>query len=161
MKSSILLTIDGAVEHPVAFSFEDLSRLPEEDVVADISRFHPGREGDGVTLEALLRIARPSAEANYVTLHAGRDDFHVSVPIEPLRLQGVVVFRRGLEPLDPKNGGPVRLIIRDLHECGASELDDCANVKYLDRIEPTVKKGRDTRPVDSAAHAALHEREKT
>lgn len=161
MDSSILLTIDGAVERPISLSFDDLSALPEKDRVLDVSRFQTSRQGDGVTLEALLRLAGPAPSANYLTLHASRDDFHVSVPLDEIRGQGVVVFRIGADPLDASRGGPVRLILRDPAACRSTELDDCANVKYLDRIELTVKKGRDTRPIDDVAHAQLHEREKT
>ncbi|GAC1301573.1 MAG: hypothetical protein NVSMB14_11310 [Isosphaeraceae bacterium] len=161
MESSTLLTIDGAVERPLTLAFEDLSAMPEEDRIIDVSRFHPARKGDGVSLDSLLRIARPIAEANYLTLHASRDDFHVSVPLAELRAEGIVVFRLGEERLAVAQGGPVRLIIRDPSACRSTELDDCANVKFLDRIELTVKKGRDTRPLDDVAHAALHEREKT
>lgn len=161
MESSILLTIDGAVERPLSLGFEDLWAMPEEDRVVDVSRFHPARQGDGVSLDSLLRIARPIPEANYLTLHASRDDFHVSIPLAELRAEGIVVFRLGDERLAVAQGGPVRLIIRDPSACRSTELDDCANVKFLDRIELTVKKGRDTRPLDDVAHAALHEREKT
>ena len=30
-----------------------------------------------------------------MTLHADRDDFHVSVPLGPVREQGIVVYRLG------------------------------------------------------------------
>ena len=154
----ILLRVEGAVERPLGLSFADLLGLPAADQVADVSRFHPSRRGDGVTLEALLRQARPRPEANYLTLHAERDDFHVSVPLEPIRAEGLVVYRLGPDPLGPEHGGPIRFLIRDPAACHTDELDDCANVKYLDRIELTARRGRDTRPADEAAHAALHGR---
>lgn len=156
MRPEVVLTIDGAVETPLAFTYDDLAGFPEADQVLDISRFHPSRRGDGVTLESLLRRAGPRPEADYVTLHAGRDDFHVSVPLAPLRGEGIVVFRDGDRRLGPEHGGPIRFIVRDAAACHSSELDECANVKYLDRIELTARRGRDTRPADDAAHAALH-----
>jgi DMSO/TMAO reductase YedYZ molybdopterin-dependent catalytic subunit len=156
MEDTIVLRIDGFVEHPLLLTYESLRSAPEADQVLDVSRFHPSRKGDGVTLESLLRQARPKPEANYLTLHASRDDFHVSVPLEAVRGEGIVVFRQSEEPLDRAHGGPVRFIIRDPAACHTDEMDDCANVKYLDRIELSVRKGRDTRPVDDAAHAALH-----
>jgi DMSO/TMAO reductase YedYZ molybdopterin-dependent catalytic subunit len=156
MNADVVLTVDGAVETPLALTFDDLAAFDEADHVLDISRFHPSRKGDGVTLEALLRRAAPKAEANYLTLHAGRDDFHVSVPLAPVRGEGIVVYRDGDRRLGPEHGGPIRFIVRDPSACHTSELDDCANVKYLDRIELTVRRGRDTRPADEAAHAALH-----
>lgn len=159
-----LLIVDGEVERPLSLGFVDLLAFPQDDQVEDVSRFHAGRSGDAVTFAAILRTASPRSDANYVTLHADRDDFHVSVPLADLRDQGLVVYRSGARGLNPDRGGPIRFLIRDPKACRSSELDECANVKYLSRIELTIRKGRDTRPVDDEAHAALHreqERERT
>ena len=154
-----LVRIEGAVESPLALTFDDLQARPEPDRIEDVSRFHPSRQGDGVTLESLLRLARPRPEATHLTLHAGRDDFHVSVPLGAVRAEGIVVFRIGGRPLGPDQGGPIRFLIRDPAACHADDLDDCANIKYLDRIELTVGPGLDTRPRDEADHRALHDRQ--
>jgi DMSO/TMAO reductase YedYZ molybdopterin-dependent catalytic subunit len=156
MNEDVVLTIDGLVERPLNLSFADLDGLPEAARIADVSRFHPKRRGDGVALEALLDRARVRPEANYVTLHADRDDFHVSVPLGPLREQGVVVYRLGDCRLGIEEGGPIRFLIRDPSACHTGELDECANVKYLSRIELTTRRGRDTRPATEAEHEALH-----
>ena len=152
----VLLTVDGSVDHPFAWSIADLEALPEADHVIDVSRFQPGRRGDGVTLESLLRQSKPRPEATYITLHANRDDFHVSVPLNALRDQAIIVYKVGDEPLVVADGGPIRLLIREPSACQAAELDECTNVKYLSRIELTVGRGRDTRPKDDAEHEALH-----
>src|SRR5439155_7348 len=120
------------------------------------SRFQPKRQGDGVALEAILEHARPLPEANYLTLHADRDDFHVSIPLAAVRGEAIVVYKLGENRLAPEQGGPIRFLIRDPAACHTDELDDCANVKFLSRIELSVRRGRDTRPGDDAAHAALH-----
>jgi DMSO/TMAO reductase YedYZ molybdopterin-dependent catalytic subunit len=159
LRDAVMLTVDGAVEQPLTLDFEALSQFPESEHVRDVSRFHPSRRGDGVTLDALLARVRPRPEANYLTLHASRDDFHVSIPLDPVRAEAIVVYRVGDRPLSPTEGGPIRFLIRDPAACHTSELDDCANVKYLDRIELTVRKSRDTRPTTDAEHAALHARE--
>jgi len=158
-ESTPLLRIDGAVSRPLALSFADLRRFADADHVLDMSRFHPTRRGDGVTLDALLHLAIPDPSANYATLHAGRDDFHVSIPLAPLRAEAVLVYRVGDVPLTAKEGGPIRLLIRDPAACATGDLDDCANVKYLDRIELTSLRGRDTRPADEVAHGELHRRQ--
>ncbi len=155
--SDIVLTIDGAVLRPLRLTFSDLEALPDADQVRDVSRFQPNRRGDGVALDAILDRAGVPPEANYVTLHADRDDFHVSVPLEALRGQGIVVYRLGPNRLGVENGGPIRLIIRDPSTCHTGELDECANVKYLSRIELTERRGRDTRPASEADHEALHQ----
>jgi DMSO/TMAO reductase YedYZ molybdopterin-dependent catalytic subunit len=157
MSRSSLLRVDGAVENAVDLGFDDFERMPAEARVSDVSRFHPKRQGDGVALDAVLALVRPQPDANYLTLHADRDDFHVSVPLQAVRGEGVIVYKLGGGSLASEHGGPIRFLIRDPDACHTSELDDCANVKYLSRIELTVKRGRDTRPADEAAHAALHQ----
>ena len=157
--SQTILVVDGAVERPLRLSFEDLLGLSVAEQVADVSQFHPKRKGDGVTFQALLALARPLADSNYVTLHADRDDFHVSVPLDPLRTEGIVVYKLAGLPLGAENHGPIRFLVKDPAVCHTGELDDCANVKYLNRIEFTIQKGRDTRPTNDAEHEALHQRE--
>jgi DMSO/TMAO reductase YedYZ molybdopterin-dependent catalytic subunit len=156
MSDEVVLAIEGLVERPLRLSFDDLDALPGPARVLDVSRFHPTRQGDGVMLEAILERAGVRPEANYATLHADRDDFHVSVPLGPVREQGIVVYRVGECRLGVDQGGPIRLLIRDPSACHTGELDECANVKYLSRIELTTRRGRDTRPETDAEHAALH-----
>ncbi|MFM7319716.1 MAG: hypothetical protein ACKO5E_22440, partial [bacterium] len=98
-------------------------------------------------------------EANYLTLHARRDDFHVSVPLDAVRAQGLLIYKIGNDDLAVSQGGPFRFLIRDFAACHSAELDDCANVKFLDRIELTQRKGLDTRPLTDAEHEALHARQ--
>ena len=74
----------------------------------------------------------------------------------PVREQGIVVYRLGDGRLGVEHGGPIRFLIRDPSVCHTGELDECANVKYLSRIELTDARGRDTRPATEADHAALH-----
>ncbi len=157
MSDDIALVIDGLVERPLRLTFDELDAIPAPERVTDVSRFHPKRRGDGVTLDAVLERAGVRPEANYATLHAERDDFHVSVPLEPLREQGVIVYRLGDGRLGIEDGGPIRFIVRDPSACNTGELDECANVKYLSRIELTTRRGRDTRPTDEAEHEALHQ----
>jgi DMSO/TMAO reductase YedYZ molybdopterin-dependent catalytic subunit len=156
MSDEVVLTIDGLVERPLRLRFDDLDALPEPARVVDVSRFHPKRRGDGVTLDALLERSGVHPEANYATLHADRDDFHVSVPLKEVREQGIVVYRLGDARLGLEDGGPIRFLIRDPSVCHTGELDECANVKYLSRIEVTTRRGRDTRPTTDEEHAALH-----
>src|SRR5579875_1135618 len=156
MSEDPVLTIDGLVERPLILTFADLDALPAHTRIFDVSRFHPKRRGDGVELDALLERVGVRPEANYVTLHADRDDFHVSVPLAPVREQGIVVYRLGDGGLGAEHGGPIRFLVRDPTVCHTGELDECANVKYLSRIELTSRRGRDTRPTTEAEHEALH-----
>jgi DMSO/TMAO reductase YedYZ molybdopterin-dependent catalytic subunit len=156
--SEIVLCIDGEVSQPLALTFDDLAAIPAAQQVSDVSRFHPTRQGDAVTLEALLAKSRPRPAASYLTVHATADDFHSSVPLAEVRGEGLVVYRLAGGPLPVKNGGPIRFLIRNPAACHTDELDDCANVKFVDRIELTAGKGRDNRPHDDVAHDKLHQR---
>jgi len=157
-KRSVLLTVDGAVSKPLRLTFDDLAGLPVADQIHDISRFHPTRRGSGVALEAVLRLAGAAPEARYLTLHAD-DDFHVSVPLAEVLPEAIVVYHLDGRPVDAEQGGPLRFIIRNPAACRTDELDDCANVKYLNRIELSADRGRDTRPRNDEEHEALHEAE--
>lgn len=153
------LTVDGLVETPAELTFEALAGFDEAAQVADVSRFAGKKQGDAVTLVAILNRVQPLPQANYLTLHASRDDFHVSIPLDAVKTEGLLVYKLGGEPLDVKQGGPFRFLIRDFAACHSAELDDCANVKFLDRMELTHRKGLDTRPTSDAEHEALHARE--
>lgn len=150
------LTINGAVGAILSLDHAALAAMPEADRVADVSAWDPARRGSGVRLAALVASVRPAPGATYLTLHASRDDFHASVPLAAVLDRAVVVTHLDGAPLPVERGGPFRLLIRDHAACQTDEVDDCANVKHLDRIELTPGPGLDTRPRDEAEHARLH-----
>lgn len=151
------LIIDGEVENPLRLKFEDLLSFAEQSHVRDVSRFHPTRKGDGVSLRAILDRAQPKPSATYLTLHATADNFAASVPLDAILDEGIIVYQLDGQPLPAKNGGPIRFLIRNPAACHTDELDDCANVKFVDRIELTAGRGRDTRPHDEEEHEKLHQ----
>jgi hypothetical protein len=155
--SLTILRIDGEVAQPLDLTFDDFTAIPAAEQVHDVSRFHPKRQGDGVTLDSLLARVAPKDSATYLTLHATSDDFHASIPLAEVRHEGIVVYRLNGGPLPVKNGGPIRFLIRNPAACHTDELDDCANVKFVDRIELTAGKGLDNRPHDDVEHEKLHE----
>jgi DMSO/TMAO reductase YedYZ molybdopterin-dependent catalytic subunit len=152
-----LLTIDGQVGHRVELSLADLQRLPEAHQVADIRQLDPSRQGQAVRLKAILELVQPHAAADYLTLHASTDNFHVSIPLADVRERAVIIYAIAGEALPRRDGGPTRFFIADHAACHTAEIDECANVKYLDRIEFTAGRGQDNRPTDEAAHRKLHD----
>ena len=145
MNSETPLTIDGEVATSVALSRADLSAFPDEDRIDDVSKVEERRQGKAVRLNALLKRVQPGGSATHVTLHASADDFAASLPLGAARDVGILIYEINGEPLDTKAGGPFRFLIPNAAECKTAELDGCANVKFLDRIELTAGKGRDTR----------------
>lgn len=153
------LDVCGEVDRPAAFKFADFAALPAEFQIADLSRFDPKRKGDAVRLEGLLRAVGTRASAAWLTLHASRDDFHASIPLSAVRDRAIVIYRLAGEPLPVSAGGPFRFYIPDFAACHTAEVDECANVKYVDRIEFSASRGYDNRPHDAASHIELHARD--
>src|SRR5260221_10885394 len=154
--SQIVLRIDGEVLRPLELTFDDFSSIPSADQVPDVSRFHPKRQGDAVTLEAVLAKAKPKPGASYLTLHATTDDFHASVPLAEVRGEGLIVYRLAGGPLPVKNGGPIRFLIKNPAACHTDELVDYTNVKFVNPIDLHAGKGSDNRPHDDVAHKECH-----
>ena len=154
-----LLTIDGEVESPLHLSFADCAALAPAVQLIDVSQLDPKRSGDALRLAGLLELARPRAGAQWLNLHASRDDFHAGIPLADVRERAIVIYRLDGAPLPAKAGGPFRFFIPDFAACHSAEIDECANVKYVDRIEVSSRRGFDNRPHDAAEHAELHRRE--
>jgi len=157
--SQPLLTIAGEVANPLSLGFAELANLPAALQVIDVSRIDPKRKGDAVRLSSLLELVKPSAAVRYLTLHASTDDFHASIPLADVRDKAILIYRLDGQSLPTSAGGPVRFFIPDFAACHTSEIDECANVKFVDRIELTSERGQDNRPHDEKEHAELHERE--
>jgi DMSO/TMAO reductase YedYZ molybdopterin-dependent catalytic subunit len=155
-----LLRVEGQVATPLSLSFADLCNLPESAQVRDVSRIDPKRQGNAVKLSAVLERAQPAAEVRHLTLHASRDDFHASIPLDAVRDKAILIYCLDGAPLPSTAGGPVRFYIPDFAACHTAEIDECANVKFVDRIELTRERGPDNRPHDSDEHEKLHERER-
>src|SRR5690349_3640501 len=103
-----LLKIDGEVQRPATLSFEDLAALADDAQVPDVSRIDAKRKGGAVRLAGLLALVEPKTSARYLTLHASRDDFHASIPLESVREQAILIYQLGDGPLPESAGGPLR-----------------------------------------------------
>jgi DMSO/TMAO reductase YedYZ molybdopterin-dependent catalytic subunit len=156
MNDQVLLRIDGEVDRPQAMTFADIAAVDALHQIPDVSQLVPSRKGRAVTLAGLLSLCEPKSSATYLTLHAEADDFHASVPIKSVRETGFFIYDIDGQPLGAGAGGPVRFFIPDHAECHSAEVDECANVKFVDRIELTASKGFDNRPQDEDEHEALH-----
>lgn len=155
----ILVRITGAVEQPLELTFANLVAIDAQHQIEDVSQLIPQREGGAVRLAGILELVRPQASADYLGLHASADDFHASIPLQEVRDRGLVLYKKNDQPLSLKEGGPVRFFIPDHAECHTDEIDECANVKFIDQMELQIGKGFDNRPEDDEEHEQLHERQ--
>ena len=152
----VSLRIDGEVERPQSFTFSQLEAMVPAHQIADVSRIDPARRGDAVSLAGVLELVGAKPSAQYLGLHASSDDFHASIPLDPVRDKGMLIYRVNGQPLPLKSGGPFRFYIRDFAACHTDQIDECASVKFVDHLELTAEKGFDNRPVDDEEHEALH-----
>ncbi len=148
------LQIGGLAEQPLALDAESLAALPAADQVDDVGRAVPGKTGRGVRLAALLARVRPRAGAAWLNVASRDASFAVSVPLSELEGAIVAYARTDGSPLPDQKGGPFRLLV-------PGHADECVHVKALARMELAAARGRDTRPVDDAEHAALHQKKRT
>ena len=162
-----VLRIDGAVERPGSLTAQDLRSFPAAAQITDVRQLGAKRPGRAVRLDTLLVWAGVAPTATHMNLHAEADNFHASIPLEPVRQRAVLIYgtcddepaQGSFNALPTTAGGPFRFFIPDHAACRADEIDECANVKFLDRIELTHGKGFDNRPHDEDEHAKLHERD--
>ena len=153
------LRITGELTSPRELRFADLAAIPSANQIEDVRRIDPKRHGDAVTLTGLLALVGAKPTAKYLGLHSAVDNFHASIPLEPIRDRAFLIYRLNGEPLSAKNGGPFRFYIPDFAACHTHEIDECANVKFVDHIELTSEMGYDNRPHDGEEHAELHQRQ--
>ncbi|MBL8862978.1 MAG: molybdopterin-dependent oxidoreductase [Planctomycetes bacterium] len=137
---------------PLALRHADLQALPASEQVPDVGALVPGRRGRAVRLAALLERIGAGAGGRHAHVASRDPSFAVSVPLEELA-GALVVYELGGAPLPPAQGGPFRLLV-------PGHPDECVHVKQLARLELADVPGRDTRPTDDAAHAALHKKSK-
>ncbi len=109
--------IDGAVAHPVSWSWAEFMSLAAETITADIHCVTKWSKLDtswtGVPVAALLEGLE--TEASHVTAWCD-GGYTTNLPLEDL-LDGRswVAYRYGGEPLEPEHGGPARLLVPHLY----------------------------------------------
>lgn len=154
-----ILRVDGQVANPRHFSYEDLTQILGEFQIDDVRSIDPSRDGAAVLLEGILQASQVRDSAQFIGFHSSHDDFHASIPLSEVRQKGIVIYRLNDAPLPREKGGPVRFYIPDHASCNTDDIDECANVKFVDRIELTIERGFDNRPEDEGEHARLHEQD--
>ena len=158
-KQAALLKVTGEVENARTFGYDDLEQVAVDFQIPDFATIDAKRPGRAVMLEGILATVRATDAAKFLGLHSAHDDFHASIPLDDVRARSYVIYGLDGAPLPREKGGPIRFFIPDHAQCNTEEIDECANVKYVDHIELTRERGFDNRPTDDEEHAKLHEHE--
>ena len=130
--------VEGLVENPVTWNWEQIHALKEAIFVGDIhcvttwSRL--GVTFNGVAVATLLEIAKPLQSATHVVAfsHTG---YTTNLPIaDVLEGKALVVWDVDGEPLPREHGGPARMIVPHLYFWKSAKW--VAGIRVLDHDEP-------------------------
>jgi DMSO/TMAO reductase YedYZ molybdopterin-dependent catalytic subunit len=111
------LTIDGAVDQPRRWSWEEFRALPSETVTVDIHCVTKWSKLDttwmGVPVDVLLDGVESSGDFVTAWCDGG---YTTNLPLEDLiGGRAWVAYEYGGEPLEPEHGGPARLLVPHLY----------------------------------------------
>jgi len=131
-------TVDGLVEPPTTWSWDEIHALPPSTYSGDIhcvttwSRL--GMTFTGVSVDTLLDIARPLPTATYV-LAMSHTGYTTNLPLADLRNgQAWVAFEADGAPLPVPHGGPARLVVPHLYFWKSAKW--VSGLHLLDHDEP-------------------------
>lgn len=113
------LTVDGLVEQPSAWSWQEIQALPASTYVGDIHCVTTWSKLDvsftGVSVDVLLDAAGPLPDAAYVMAHS-TTGYTTNLPLADVTDgKAWVVWAYDGKPLPREHGGPVRLLVPHLY----------------------------------------------
>jgi DMSO/TMAO reductase YedYZ molybdopterin-dependent catalytic subunit len=113
------LLVDGEVERPVTWKWDEFTRLPKTTLTSDIhcvtawSRYD--NRWEGVSARDLLLAVRPGPRARHVIFHS-YDTYTTNVPLADFESGDVLLaWSWQGEPISREHGGPLRVVIPKLY----------------------------------------------
>jgi DMSO/TMAO reductase YedYZ molybdopterin-dependent catalytic subunit len=112
-----MFTIDGEIDQPRTWSWDQFQALPQEEITADIHCVTKWTKLDtkwkGVSVDTLLEGVDTAAE--YVVAKSA-GGYTTNMPLDEITdHKAWVVHEYGGEPLHPEHGGPARLLVPHLY----------------------------------------------
>lgn len=110
------LTLDGLVNAPLAYSYEDITSMPSDERLLRlycVEGWNANILWQGVELSTLLTAADPKAEANTVIFHAV-DGYTTSLPLQEILDKNLILaYNANGIALPPEMGFPLILVAED------------------------------------------------
>ncbi|GAB3220429.1 sulfite oxidase-like oxidoreductase [Spirosoma arcticum] len=131
-------SLDGLVESPVQWSWEQFNALPQQSFTNDIHCVTKWSKLDthwrGVSVEMLLEHVTLKPEVRYVMAYS-YGDYSTNIPMEDLR-QGKAFIGLQFEekPLAPEHGGPARLVVPHLYFWKSAKW--IKGLRFMDHDQP-------------------------
>ena len=113
------LTVDGLVEQPTSWTWDEIHALPPSTFAGDIHCVTTWSKFDvhfaGVSVDTLLEAARPLPSASYVLAHS-HTGYTTNLPLADVTGgKAWVVWEYEGQPLPVDHGGPARLLVPHLY----------------------------------------------
>jgi DMSO/TMAO reductase YedYZ molybdopterin-dependent catalytic subunit len=113
------MTVDGLVEKETTWDWRGIHSLPESSYFGDIHCVTTWTKFDttfaGVSVDSLLEIAQPKAEATHVMATA-TTGYTTNLPIDDITNgKAWIVWEFDGKPLTAEHGGPVRMLVPHLY----------------------------------------------
>ncbi|MBT8250568.1 MAG: sulfite oxidase-like oxidoreductase [Acidimicrobiia bacterium] len=131
-------TVDGLVDNPLRFTYEDVLGLETSKLVADIhcvtkwSKFDT--EWEGVPVTHFLEKAGVASNATHVVVNA-EHGFTANLPMADFsRPENLFAYRFGSEQLELEHGWPLRLVVPHLYFWKSVKW--CRGFTLVDRDQP-------------------------
>jgi DMSO/TMAO reductase YedYZ molybdopterin-dependent catalytic subunit len=131
-------TVDGLVEQPTTWTWEEIHALPgstyEGDIHCVTTWSKLGVSFTGVSVDTLFAIARPQPAATHV-LARSHTGYTTNLPLADVTGgKAWVVWEFEGEPLSPDHGGPARLLVPHLYFWKSAKF--VSGIALLDHDEP-------------------------
>jgi DMSO/TMAO reductase YedYZ molybdopterin-dependent catalytic subunit len=112
-------TLEGLVEAPVSWTWDDFLKLPSQTFTVDISCVTKWTKFDttwiGVSIDTLLQSAKVASTARYVMAFSD-GDYTTNIPLaEMVNGQAFIAYQFDDKPLAAEHGGPARLVVPHLY----------------------------------------------
>jgi len=130
--------VQGAVERPATWSWQQLMDMPRETITVDIHCVTKWSKFDtvwtGVSLDTLLAGARPRSTARFISAWSD-GGYTTNLPLEAVTGgKAWVAFSFSNEPLHPEHGGPARLLVPKLYFWKSAKW--VRGIELLERDKP-------------------------
>ena len=130
--------IDGLVEQPTTWSWDEIHALPESTYSGDIHCVTTwsklGMTWSGVSIDTLLSVAKPLPVAAFV-LARSHTGYTTNLPLDDVTGgKAWVAWEVDGEPLSRDHGGPARLLVPHLYFWKSAKW--VAGLRLLDHDEP-------------------------
>jgi DMSO/TMAO reductase YedYZ molybdopterin-dependent catalytic subunit len=131
-------TVEGHVEQPTTWSWDEMHALPPSTYSGDIHCVTTwsklGMEFVGVSIDTLFDVARPRADATHVLAYS-TTGYTTNLPLTDVTGgKAWVAFTADGAPLSRDHGGPARLLVPHLYFWKSAKW--VAGLRVLDHDEP-------------------------